>query len=200
MKNVVFSEAYPVLKEEFNEETAKRIMDEAEKEFLTLCNENASSSKAVKQHTEGKIYPAVGIYHALLNEGVENEKAVAIVDDILMSGAEKQAKGIRAILKIPGFYKLMPKIYIKVAKSSFGEKQGFKATFYDMGPDRAKFDMTKCLYCDTCKKLDCMDIAKCFCHTDDITSGQISDKLIWDRHQTMGDGAPCCDFDLYIKK
>ena len=59
--------------------------------------------------------------------------------------------------------------------------------------------MTKCLYCDVCRKNNCKELIVCFCHTDDVTDGNMHPKIKWNRTKIMGDGGDCCDFDIVVE-
>ena len=107
---------------------------------------------------------------------------------------------IRKLCKIPGFYRLVPRIWKKAAFQLFGPEAGFASVLYDTPGSEVKFDMTACPYFETCKKLGCPEIAPIFCRSDDICYGHMHRKLIWNRTKTLARGGDCCDFDLYVKK
>ena len=198
MKNKVFSDIAPILSRQYGEGKKTLILEYAGERFEKLCRENPDQPKAVKAHTVAKIYPCAALYDALQRCGVEKAQALDFLDRSFSEMAEPQAASMRALCKIPGFYRLMPRIFRYVTNRSFGEKAGFRAKFYPTDSTRCKFDMTRCVYCDECRRLGCPELTVCFCHTDDVTDGHMHPKLIWNRRKIMGDGADCCDFDLYI--
>ncbi len=164
-----------------------------------LCRENESDSKSIKEHTEFKIYPLIGIYHAMQKHGIEKDEALQFIDNTYSLMAEQEAESIRKILKIPFVYKLMPKVFKYVTLQQFGEKAGFKAKFYNTAKTQCKFDVEKCLYCDVCRKNNCFELTKCFCHTDDVKDGNMHPHIHWNRTKTMGEGGNICDFDITVK-
>ena len=188
----------PLLLEAYGEDQTQQILALAQEEYDSLCREHPDQVKAVKQHTFAKIYPNVALYRALQRCGVPQPEALDFMDHSCCALAEPQAASMRAMMKIPGAYKLMPNIFTWVAKHQFGEAAGFRAKFYNLGSARSKFDMTHCLYCDVCRDCGCPELTVCFCHTDDVTDGNMHPKLLWNRTQTMGEGAEFCDFDLLI--
>ena len=200
MKSKIIKEILPMMETEFGIGPAHSAYDCANLRFSQLCRENAEDPKPVKKQTLYNLYPCMALYQGLQQAGVKKETACAFLDRVWSLRAETDASSIRKLLKIPGLYRLMPRIYRKVTLSQFGEAAGFQAVFYDMGPSRCKFDMTRCLYCDLCKKYGCMELVPCFCHTDDVTSGHMHQKLLWGRTKTMGEGGDVCDFDLLISK
>lgn len=187
------------LKQTYGHVLASKIYTEAKSEWEELCLSNDADSKDVKAHTELKIYPMISLYHAMQNNGINKDEACNFLDKNLSLMAEKDAKSIRTMLTIPFAYRLMPKIFKKVTLSQFGEKAGFKAKFYDTDKTECKFDMQKCLYCEVCNKYNCFELVKCFCHTDDVTDGNMHPRIHWNRTKTMGEGDDVCDFDITIK-
>ena len=198
MKNKTMDQMAKIVQKKMDNSSA--IVDLAYKNLDRLIQENPNESKALQQHTVVQLYPAIALYKALLASDVEKKVAVAMIDECLCTIAQGPAKQFRTILKLPGLYKLLPRIYKWMTVNKFGEEVGFKQTFYPTDSSRCKFDMTHCIYKDYCELHGCPEILCCFCHTDDITSGNMHPKLCWNRTKTMGEGADCCDFDIFIRK
>ena len=188
-----------LLVEKYGKNKTNDILKYSFVEYENLCDENKNETKAVKTHTVNKIYPCISLYWGMQKANIDKKEAAKFLDYSTSKLAEKDAKSIQILLKIPGLYKKMPAIFKWVAIHQFGEKAGFKAEFYDTEKTRVKFDMKKCLYCDVCNKYDCPELIVCFCHTDDVTDGNMHPKLCWNRTKIMGDGADVCDFDLFVK-
>ena len=199
-KNKVMSATEALIEEKFGWAQTERIMGNANRLFTELCADNRRESRAVKAHTVQKIYPVIAIYQAMQMAGISREKSLEFLDWSCSRQAQPQANFLRALLKIPGLYKKMPAMYAWMTRHSFGEKAGFQFRFYETGTDRCKFDMTKCLYCDICRANDCPELTACFCHTDDITSGSMHPRILWNRTKTMGEGGDCCDFDIIVQE
>ena len=197
-KNKMLSDVAPLLSETYGEAKSQLVLEYAWERYEQLCAETASDSKAVKAHTHGDIFPCISLYAALQRAGVAPEAAVEFLDRSWSRLAEPKARSMQAMCKIPGVYKLMPRIFRIVTEQQFGEKAGFRATFYPTDSTRVKFDMTQCLYCDVCRRYGVPELVKCFCHTDDVTDGHIHPRLCWNRTKTMGEGGDVCDFDLIV--
>ena len=195
----VFADTEPLMEKRFGKEVTDEALEFAHADFELLCEAHSGEDKAVKVHTVDVIYPVISLYRGLQAAGVTPEDALAFMDYSCSKRAESEAKSIQVALKIPGAYKLMPKIFTMVTKQSFGEAAGFKATFYPVGKKRVKFDMTKCLYCDVCRDNGVPELTQCFCHTDDVKDGHMHPKLRWNRTKVMGEGADVCDFDLIVE-
>ena len=174
----------------------ERVLELAQGSYEKLCRENASDPKAVKAHTEKMIYPTIALYRAMLELGLPN--ALQFLDQAHSRRVEPSARSIRNLLKLPGLYKKLPAMYKWMTVHNFGVDAGFHADFLDSGPNRCQFNMTKCVYCDTCRKYGCPELIPCFCHTDDVTTGNMHEKILWNRTRTMGEGGDCCDFDVIV--
>ena len=61
--------------EDIGRARAGRIAVKAQKRYEELCLENSSDPKALRAHAFKRIYPAVAVYEALREDGVDQEKA-----------------------------------------------------------------------------------------------------------------------------
>ena len=183
----------------FEKEQGQRIAAAMKKEYDELCSEFAKKQDPMEHHKRNNIYPVVTAFHALLAEGMDRKEAAQLANDCFLVLMEEPANAIRKMMKIPGAYKLMPFIWKKAMPKLFSEESGFAFDFYPTGKNRVKFDMTKCPYLQTCKDLDCMELAPTFCTTDDVCYGNMHPKLIWNRTKTLAKNGEACDFDLYYK-
>lgn len=200
MKCKVLKKVLPLMETTYGLGVAHSAYCMAVRRYEQLCRENAQDPIAVKKQTHYNLYPCLALYESLQQAGVKSRDALRFLDSVWSLRAEKQAHSLRQLLKIPGLYKLMPKFYKITTMSQFGEAAGFRFHFYDLGKNRCKFDMTQCLYCDLCKKYGCPELPPCFCHTDDVTSGHIHEKILWNRTKTMGEGGDVCDFDIIVEE
>lgn len=187
-----------LVQEKWGKEAGQRIMEEAERRLAQLCVENSSDSRAVKKHTEENIFPCISIYEALQKNGVTKEQSLEFMDESWSRRAKAGAESMRKILGFAGLYKLYPAMFQWVAKNQFGAAAGFQADFYDLGRKRCKFDMKKCLFCDTCERYGCPELTRCFCHVDDINNKELHPRLCWNRTRYMGGGGEICDFDIFV--
>ena len=183
----------------FGPETGTRIMAQFQQEFQTICAENPGESRAVRVHTVGYVYPAIGFYRALQNCGQSQEEAYGFLYRAYEKKAEAEADQMRRLLKIPGLYRTMPVMWKLVTRIKFGTAAGFRFHFYPTGWDRVKFDMLQCPYCQVCERYGCRELVPVFCHTDDVCNEDVHPKLLWNRTKTMGGGDDCCDFDVIVK-
>lgn len=161
-----------------------------------LILENRNVDKAMWRHLE-QILPCIAFYEVLVKEKGQ-ETAFKLYEAWCLLKIERMAKMIPTVLKIPGLYKAVPKIFHKMLNSFFGEKAGFRSENLST-QDGFSVDITVCPYVEMCKKCDCFEIAQFFCKSDDLCYGNMHSKLIWGRTQTLGTGGDCCDFKITLR-
>lgn len=167
--------------------------------FDALCAENSDESEVVRKHTRRQIYPAIAAFESMVAAGVSRDDAAQLILDFYMTRAQKAAKAIQGLLKIPGLYKAVPKMFLMAVQKIFGPDAGFKAKHYENTKGCFQMDMLECPYMNICKKYGCPEIVPAFCASDDVAYGDMHPKLIWGRTKTLGCGDDCCDFKLTVK-
>ena len=200
MKNKTMNEVASVVKDHWPADISDKITNTAFARYKQLCIENNSVCRAKKKHYMDNIFPCISYYESLQTNGISKQDALNFLDKTWSKRAQKGADSTKSMLKHFGLYKLYPAMFKFVAKNQFGEKAGFKATFYKSDKKQCKFDMTRCLFLDTCKKYGCPELTICFCHTDDINNDNLHPDLCWNRTKYMGNGGDLCDFDIYVRK
>lgn len=175
------------------------VMASAWARYDALCAENADEPKAVQTHARSRIYPAIAVFEALTVSSVSREDAAQLILDFYKARAQKPARMIQNLLKIPGLHKAVPKIFLIGVNKMFGPEAGFKAKHYDVKQGCFQMDMLECPYMCICKKYGCPEIVPAFCASDDVAYGNMHPKLIWGRTKTLGRGDECCDFRLTVK-
>ena len=175
------------------------ILSTAWEQYDALCTENADEPKAVQTHTRSRIYPAIALFKSLIAAPVSREDAAQLILDFYMTRAQKPAKAIQNLLKIPGLYKAVPNLFLVGVNKMFGPDAGFKAKHYEAKQGCFRIDMLECPYMNICKKYSCPEIVPAFCASDDVAYGNMHPKLIWGRTKTLGRGDEYCDFKLTVK-
>lgn len=95
--------------------------------------------------------------------------------------------------KIPGFYRIYSKIFLRVVK-----KTDLWESTQEHGKDYFNVTMHKCLWHTACKENGCEELCRLFCDVDNITYGNLK-KIGFSRTKTLGYGNDCCDFHFYKK-
>ena len=199
MRYTFLNQAKKILIKRIGTNNINKIMVDSKKRLNELLELNKDEPKGHRRLTHKNIYPAIALLSGLMLNGYERDSAIILVKDAINTIAEGNAKSMQGLFKIPGLYKLYPRIFSRVQKKSFGEKSGFKSEVYPTAATRCKFDMKKCLYYDTLSRYNATDLCGAFCHNDDIMNERLHKKLAWARTKTIGLGGDVCDFDIYIK-
>ena len=182
--------------EEIGKERAGHIAVKAQERFRKLCLENASDPKALRVHTFKRIYPAIAVYEALTEDGIDQEKAAWYIREYFQRFAASFAPHLQRMIRVFGLAKRIPGIFMKVVLKGFGPEAGFRYEFPETGKKEARANVLRCPYYETCKRYGCSEITRAFCDGDDAGYGNLHPKLIWGRTKTIGRGGDCCDFLL----
>ena len=188
----------PHLSEKYGNEKAQAIMAKALKRYDEIVAENSDEPKEHYMHTRERIYPAVAVFDAMISEGIDRAETADFLNDYHRWRASGMAPKIKAIFKIPGMYKLVPKFFYNMTQKSFGPHMGFRSEDGYVSKDEMRFNMIKCPYFDKCAHYGCPEIVQGYCDADDICYGNMHPRLSWDRTKTLGHGGDCCDFKVRI--
>lgn len=185
-----------VAAEELGNEKASKIAETAQKRYEQLLAENTGDSKALREHTFQRIYPAIAVYESFLAEGVESEQAVWYIREYFQRFAAVYVPHLQRIIKVFGLAKRIPKLFLKLSQHSFGTDAGFEYEFPESRGNEARFNIVRCPYMETCRKYRCPEITRAFCDGDDAGYGNLHPKLRWGRTETIGRGGDFCNFLL----
>lgn len=199
MKNKTMRDVALSAEERFGKAQAEKIALDAEKRWKQLCKENKKVCKSKKTHLFSDIFPCISYYEALQQNGVSTETALCFLDESWSRRAAKSAAATKKLLRIGRLYQKYPAMFQWVAKHRFGSRAGFAAEFYACGKEHCKFDMTQCLFLDTCTRYGYPRLTACFCHTDDINNTDLHPNIGWERPHFMGKGDTLCDFHVFVK-
>ncbi len=194
-----FRQVVPQLENKYGKEKAGAIMEKALIRYADVLEENKDEPKEYYMHTRERIYPSIATFDALLSEGVDRKEAEDFVTDYYRRRSKGMASKIKVIFKIPGLYRLVPKVFFSMTQKSFGPAAGFVSQNQYLDKNEMRFDMIKCPYNDKCTQYGCPEIVKGFCDADDICYGNMHPKISWDRTKTIGHGDGVCDFKVHIK-
>ena len=194
-----FKRIVPHLENKYGAKITSSIMSRALRRYEEIVTENKDEPKAYYIHTRDRIYPSIAMFDAMTAEGIKREETADFLVRLYRWRASKIAPKIKAIFKIPGLYKRVPKFFFNMTQKKFGPQMGFRAENQHLEKNGMRFDMVACPYHDKCRHYGCPEIVKGFCEADDICYGNMHPKLLWGRTQTLGKGDSCCDFKISIK-
>ena len=186
IKNFLFSE--------LDTEVAQKIFDEQnnilDKNFLNAFNKTKNQLKTLKN----TILPRIALYKALNNYGFSMEDSNNHMKNYMLNYiAKSKHNSMVKMEKVPGFYSLYSKIFLKIMRKTDLQqsKQKHDAKSFDV-------TITKCLWHQACVENECPELCRLFCDVDNITYGELN-KIGLTRTQTLGYGGDCCDFHFFKK-
>lgn len=186
IKNFLFSE--------LDTEVAQKIFDEQnnilDKIILNAFNKTKNQLKTLKN----TILPRIALYKALNNYGFSMEDSNNHMKNYMLNYiAKSKHNSMVKMEKVPGFYSLYSKIFLKIMRKTDLQqsKQKHDAKSFDV-------TITKCLWHQACIKNECPELCRLFCDVDNITYGELN-KIGFTRTQTLGYGGDCCDFHFFKK-
>ena len=152
-KNSYFDRIVPHVEKRYGKEMADSIMQKAWNRFEELCEENADEPKSHYIHTRERIYPGIAMFDAMTAEGIGREETADFIVGCYRWRAGKMAPLVRRIFKIPGLYRIMPKVFFGMTAKKFGPQMGFEARNTHLGKKEMRFDMVKCPYFEKMRAL-----------------------------------------------
>lgn len=186
IKNFLFSE--------LDTEAAQKIFDEQnnilDKIILNTFNKTKNQLKTLKN----TILPRIALYKALNNYGFSMEDSNNHMKNYMLNYiAKSKHNSMVKMEKVPGFYSLYSKIFLKIMRKTDLQqsKQKHDAKSFDV-------TITKCLWHQACVENECPELCRLFCDVDNITYGELN-KIGFTRTQTLGYGSDCCDFHFFKK-
>lgn len=109
-----------------------------------LLEENKDEPKACHIHTRERIYPAIAVFDSMTGEGIDRADAADFLVGYYTWRAGGMASKIRALFKIPGAYKLVPKFFLNMTQKNFGPQAGFASEDAYLAKEEMRFNMVKC--------------------------------------------------------
>jgi len=185
--------------DDYGQNKADAVKEQAEIRLKTIREENSDDPKVMKSHTD-RIYPGIAVYEAMRSFAIEEDQAVDYIRQYFYDICDKVVPVLRAAFKVPGVYKKVPELFIKIARDSFSEEAGFVYEWPELPEDTYGFDIVKCPYFNICTKYGCPEIVPAFCDSDDRSYGNMHDNLIWERTETIGRGCDRCNYRIRVKK
>ena len=184
-------------KKDVSRQELRKIKAEANRRFHRLTEENKGIPKALQQHTQTNIFPAIAVYKTLTEHGMESKDACDVIRRFFIRLCGAMFKPVSWYLHIGGLYHRYPAGMVKHSLRDFSPEAGFEYRMPEAEtPAVARFDIVSCPYHAMCEKYDCLELNPAFRDSDDAKYGHLHKNLKWARTGTIGNGAPCCDFRI----
>lgn len=178
---------------ELGEEKANELFTKQEKVLKEIISNIKDKSKNQRETLINTILPRIALYKALKEE-LQEEKVYEYMQKYMIDVVAKEKHESTAKMeKIPGFYRIYSKIFLRVVK-----KTDLWESTQEHGKNYFNVTMHKCLWHTACKENGCEELCRLFCDVDNITYGNLK-KLGFSRTKTLGYGNDCCDFHFYKK-
>ncbi len=157
-----------------------------------FSNHDLPSNPNLQWHLIEGILPGLAFYQILRESGETQESALAMIDqtfEILFSDNFAKMKKLGRLRFIYPFLR----IYIKPAMRQY-PPEGWKIDWLQNDRNSIRFDMKSCFYFDTFSKYGAPELTASFCRVDDLTYGNMSPHIKWQRSKTIARGEAYCDF------
>ena len=153
-------------------------------------NKTESQMKTLAQ----TILPRIALYQVLLESELSQDDVNKSMRKYMLDVvAAKKHDSTAKMEKVPGFYGIYSKIFLKIMQTTDLQESNQKC-----GKDFYDITITKCLWHTACVENDCPELCRLFCDVDDVTYGGLN-KIGFSRTKTLGYGGDCCDFHFFRK-
>lgn len=182
------------LNKEFGKVQGTKIFSEQDLMLKKIIGEQKNKTKNQMKTLIQTILPRIALYKVLLQEEFEESEAYSYMRKYMIDvvGAKKH-KSMVKMEKVPGFYSIYSKIFLKIMRTTDLQQSTQKH-----GKDFFDITITKCLWHTACVENGCKDLCHLFCDVDDVTYGGLK-KIGFSRTQTLGYDGDCCDFHMFKK-
>lgn len=180
--------------EEFGNEKGNELFEKQAKLLNEIIQSTKHKSKSQMKTLTQTILPRIALYKVFLKEELSEETSYEYIRKYMLNkiAAPKHAQ-MKKMEKVPGFYFLYSKIFLK-----FMRKTDLQDNKQKRGKDYFDVTITKCLWHTACVENGCAHLCRLFCDVDDVTYGGLN-KMGFSRTKTLGYGGDCCDFHFFKK-
>ncbi|MDO5725901.1 MAG: L-2-amino-thiazoline-4-carboxylic acid hydrolase [Tissierellia bacterium] len=168
---------------------------EYEKNYNALLDELEIRqwTKKQKSYQNRTIVPKLALYKTFINFGYTKEESKELVRKFVIENSKKANRLLDKAFKIPKFNKLFRFAFNKTMKGDEVWEWQLKRS----DDEEFAFDITKCLWKETCDFLKYPEMCELFCSADDIFFDV--DKMEFIRTETLGTDGEKCDFKFKFK-
>jgi hypothetical protein len=160
-----------------------------------ISNSIVGKSKNQKSTMIKGILPVIALYKGLQKAGYSAIESYEIIEKHIMTDWGKALNNrFKNMEKLPLFFNLFGLlVYASINKNDNWSISKIASTKIEI-----KFDVFSCIYVETCKENNCIELCKLFCDLDTATYASMR-KLSFVRTQMLSSGSEYCDF-YFIKK
>ena len=147
---------------------------------------------ALRVHLEENILPGLALYQELLADGIEQEAALEVVEQLVMALLRPRRQVMEALGKLPFFYQLTRAMLPGMMKNF--PPEGWETEWVEVSDERLAFNMHRCFYLDTFTAYGASELTPIYCSGDDFLYADAWPQVRFERTQTLGRGGELCDF------
>lgn len=180
--------------QEFGNDKGNALFSVQDKRLNELIEDTKNKTKNQMKTLAQTILPRIALYQVLLESELSEEDInVSMQKYMIDVVAAKKHSSTAKMEKVPGFYGIYSKIFLKIMRTTDLQESTQKC-----GKDFYDITITKCLWHTACVEHGCPELCRLFCDVDDVTYGGLN-KIGFSRTQTLGYGGDCCDFHFFRK-
>ncbi len=169
---------------------AERVLDSTYAHLHTLWDSRPRfRDRALSEPTETLILPALALYRALRSEGLDETRALGLVEAALVAERRRSRSagvGRRARAARAPAYRARPSWLFAL--------QGWELEWIADGEDLVSFDVLRCFYVDATDAYGSPELAAVFCALDDFSSDALGPGVVSVRAHTIARGGDTCAF------
>ena len=150
---------------------------------------------ALQFHLDKFILSGLSLYRALQESGVDQERAVALVDQAFELWAIRARSFLRIPGRLPFYFFFMRLLTRRILTAGFPE-EGWKIEWEEVSRERIAFNMASCYYLDILNSYGAPELVPLYCRVDDVVFETFSPYIQWNRTKTLGRGHECCNFEF----
>lgn len=179
---------------EFGAEQGELLYRNAERIYQELLDQtDDKGNEIVREHLQGKLFPPIAYYKALLAGGYSKDDAIAYVKKETHKAATVRKEEMQGLAKMPFAYTVYRMGVKKHMKKNFPD-EGWETEWVCCNRKEIHFNLHRCIYWDMTNLHKCPELCCVYCENDDIAFSGLLPKIRFQRSGTLGNGSSCCDF------
>lgn len=146
----------------------------------------------LRRHLMDGILPGLALYQVLLEEGLSQAEAIALVDQTLERLFAQNADRMKRLGRLLLVYSIL-RLVVKPMMAQY-PAEGWQMEWLENSAQAVRFNMKSCFYHDTLSRFGAPELTASYCRVDDQIYGEMSSQVKWLRTQTIGRGDSLCNF------
>ncbi len=187
-----------ILSQNRGEVQAAAFMRRVEERYQALKRRRPVFDRPVYNlHVTAVILPGLALYQVWREDEAEVNEALAQIDALFESWVAQippfSLRLEQVLQYVPEnftFFRRLVRFIVEVVFPS----PGWQYTFVDDSDASLAFDIHHCFYLDVLNTYGAPELTPVFCRLDDYVMDALPGAILWGRTQTIGMGAPYCNF------